>query len=149
MGGRAAGAWGAARMRRQGPAWAAEGGIGAVGLMRPLSLLVAVESAGAILVQQVAGTAIGIATGTESETGTGTVMEDDLGMGGIDDRRCLGENRHLHGSRGVTGTVHRGIGGRPLGLVLGLDRVHLRGGDGRRRMWLCFCFLKNAFAGNI
>jgi len=127
-------------MRRQGPAWAAEGGIGAVGLMRPLSLLVVVESAGVILVPQVAGTAIGIATGTESETGTGTVMEDDSGMGEIDDRLCLGENRHLHGSRWVTGTVRRGIGGRRLGLVLGLDRVHLRGGDGRRRMWLLFLF---------
>ena len=132
MDGRAAGAWGAARMRRQGPAWAAEGGIGAVALIRPLSLPVVVESAGVISVLRVARTAIGIATGTESETGTGTVMEDDLGMGEIDDRRCLGETRRLHGPRGVTGTVRRGIGGRHLGLVLGLDRAHLRGGEGRR-----------------
>lgn len=132
MDGRAAGAWGAARMRRQGPAWAAEGGIGAVALMRPLSLPVVVESAGVILVLRVARTAIGIATGTESETGTGTVMEDDLGMGEIDDRQCLGETRRLHGSRGVTGTVRRGIGGRRLGRVRGLDRAHLRGGEGRR-----------------
>ena len=128
---------GAVRMHPQGLAWAAVGAIGAVGLMRPLSLLVVVESAGAILVLRVARIAIEIATGT------GTVMEDDLGMGEIDDRRCLGEIRLLHGSRGVTGTVRRGIGGRRLVLVLGLglDRVHLRGSEGRRRRWLdCFCF---------
>ena len=134
MDGRVAGASGAVRMRPRGPAWAAEVGIGAVGLMHPLSLLVGVESAGVILVLLVARTG----------TGTETVMEVDLGMGEIDDRRCLGENRHLHGPRGVTGTVRRGIGGRHLVLVLGLDRVHLRGGEGRRRRWLdCFekCFV--------
>ena len=104
--------------------------------MHPLSLLVGVESAAAILVLLVAQ------TGTETET----VNKVGLGMGEIDDRRCLGENRHLHGHHGVTGTVHRGIGGRHLVLVLGLDRVHLRGGEGRRRRWLdCFekCFVVN------
>ena len=126
MDGRAAGASGAAaRMRPQGLAWVAEGAIGAVGLMRPLSLLVVVESAGVILVLRVARTA----NGTESETGT--VMQDGLGMGEIDVRRCLGENRRLHGFHGVSGSVRRGIGGRHLVLVLGLDRVHLRGGAGR------------------
>lgn len=98
-----------------------------VDLMRPLSLLVVVENAGVILVLRVARTANGTATGI----GIVTVMQDDLGMGEIDVRRRLGENRRLHGCRGVSGTVRRGIDGRRLVLVLGLDRVRLRGGAGR------------------
>lgn len=125
-------------MRPQGPAWVAEGEvIGAVGLMRPLSLLVVVESAGVILVLPVARTA----NGTESGTGIVSVMQDDLGIGEIDVRRCLGENRRLHGCRGVSGTVRRGISGRRLVLVLVLARVHLHhGGAGRA---VCRGYLNN------
>jgi hypothetical protein len=96
--------------------------------MRRLSLLVVVESAGAILVLPVARTAIGIATATGSET----VMGGDLGMRGIDDRRFLGGNRRLRERHGVTGIVRRGIDGHRLGLGLDLGRVlHQRGGGGR------------------
>ena len=141
MGGRAQGDLGAERMlhrlamRARGPASAAGVGIGAVGRMRPLSPRVVVESAAeATLVLLVVRTAIGI--------GTVTVMEGDLGMRGIDDHRCLGENRRLREHRGVSGIVHRGTDGQclGLGLGLGLDRVpHQQRGGGGELDGLRFC----------
>jgi len=133
MDGRPAGDSGAARMHHSalgvwGLARAAEADIGAVDPMRPLCLRVVVESAEATLVLPVARTAIGIVTGTETET----VMEVGLGRRGIDDRRCLEENPRLRDRRGMTGIVRRGTDGRCLVLGLSLVRVHhLRGGGGK------------------